>query len=132
MTNNKPSRQLSEVQLAVLRVLWRKGNCAAQGVTDELAEERGLAPTTVATLLKRLEKRGLVTHEKEGRQHVYRALVSEEEARQSMLSEVTDRLFEGNVSELMSHLLERRDMRPGDLRRIKELIAAKERELGKG
>ena len=129
MANNKPSRQLSEVQLAVLRVLWRKGECTAADVTNALADDRGLAPTTVATLLKRLEKRGLVTYEKQGRQHLYRALISEEEARQSMLSEVTERLFEGNVSELLTHLLDARDRRPGDLARIKELIEAKEREL---
>ncbi len=50
------------LQLDVLRALWAAGTASASQVHETLSERRQLAPTTVATLLKRLEKRGLVTH----------------------------------------------------------------------
>lgn len=121
--------QLTGLQLSVLRALWRRGESSVAEIHEELAEERRLAPTTVATLLSRLEKRGVVGHRSEGRQFVYEALISEEEANRSMVLELTERLFTGDVSALLNHLLRAKEMAPGDLARIKALIEAKEKEL---
>ncbi len=126
---SKAPIQLSDLQLDILRVLWRAGEATVSEVHSALAEHRTLAATTVSTLLKRLEKYGRVTHRTEGRQFIYRASLSEEEAKHSMLSELTTRLFAGDVSELLNHLLRAQEMQPGDLERIKQLIAAREREL---
>ena len=122
----KPS--LSGLQLAVMRVLWERGEARVTEVHEVLAADRSIAPTTVSTLLTRLEKRGLVDHRTEGRQYVYRALKTEEEISRSMVIELTDNLFRGDASELMAHLLREREMAPGDLEHIKRLIEEKERE----
>jgi predicted transcriptional regulator len=118
--------QLTELQIAVLRELWARGEATAAEVCEALRPERGLAPTTVATLLSRLAKRGIVAHRTEARQYVYRAAVSEDEVQRSMVSELTERLFAGDVAELMAHLLATREVAPGDLERVKEIIAAHE------
>ena len=125
-------KQLSELQLALLRVLWKAGEARITEVHAALVEARPLAQTTVATLLARLEKRGLVSHRIDGRQFVYRALVSEEEANRAMVRELADRLFTGDIPELLNHLLSEREMEPGDLARIKALIEAKERDFEAG
>lgn len=130
MTRSDPSPQLSGLQLAVLRTLWDGGELSVSEVHAALRDERDLAPTTVATLLKRLEKRGVVAHHKVGRQFVYSATVSEAEVNRTMLDEVTERLFAGDVPEMMSQLLRGRDVRPGDLERIRRLLEERERELG--
>jgi len=120
-------RRLSSLQLAVLRVLWEAGEARVSEVHGALARDRKMALTTAATLLSRLEKRGLLAHRLEGRQYVYRALVTADEVRRSMLAELTDELFRGRTSELVAHLLDAGEIAPGDLARIKRLIEERER-----
>jgi predicted transcriptional regulator len=127
--SSRAPRQLSDLQLALMRALWVAGEATVAEVHAALAGERPLAQTTVSTLLTRLEKRGLLRHRTEGRQFVYRALVDEAELNRSMVAELADRLFPGDVTELVHHLLRARDVAPGDLARIKALIEAREREL---
>lgn len=118
--------QLTELQMRILQVLWERGSATVAEVHEALEGERGLAPTTIATLLSRLEKRGLLDHEVEGRTHVYRALVSEREVRTSMVETLRDQVFGGDVTALVSHLLDARELDPGDLARVRELLAQME------
>lgn len=123
---------LTELQLDIMGVLWERGEATAVEVREALRPERELAPTTVATLLSRLEKKGLVTHRTEGRQYVYRAAVEEARVRRSVVSEFTemaDRLFDGDVAELVTHLLAGRDVGADDLARVREMIDRREAEL---
>ena len=118
------------LQLDVLRALWRAGEATVGDVHAALHARRRLARTTVATLLDRLAARGLVVHRQEGRAHVYRALVPEEEVARRTVDEVARQVFEGDVAAFAAQLLRRRDVRLGDLERIRALIEARERELG--
>ncbi len=113
---------LSELQLAVMRALWRRGEASVAQVHEELEPERGLAPTTVATLLSRLEKRGLLTHRTDGRVYIYAPTVSEQEVRRSMVADLTARLFQGDAAALVSHLLSSREIAPGDRERVRALL----------
>ena len=114
---------LTDLQLAIMRVLWDRAEATVVEVQTRLRPERDLAQTTIATLLSRLEKRGVVQHRLDGRQFVYRPLVTEQDVRRSMVSELTTLLFDGSPEALMSHLLRSRDMAPGDLDRVKRMIA---------
>lgn len=121
---NSNYADLTDLQLAMLDVLWERGEATVSDVHEVLLDERGLAATTVATILSRLEKRGVVTHRSEGRQYVYRALVSRTEVCDTMVNALTDRLFQGDVAALVTHLLTESDFSPGDLARVRRLIAA--------
>ena len=123
--------QLTELQLALLHVLWARGEATVAEMVEALRPERELAPTTVATLLSRLEKRRVVSHSSRARQYVYRARVSQGAVRASMVNGLTDTLFGGDVAALMSHLLDARAMSPGDLTRVRELIARAEAAVEK-
>ena len=118
--------QLTELQIAIMRILWDRKEATVAEIHSALLDERGLAPTTVATLLSRLEKRGAVKHSTVARQYVYYPLVSEADVRSSMVADLTEQLFAGDVAELVSHLLRAQDMTPGDLEKVKELIATHE------
>ena len=117
---------LTDLQFAIMRILWERSEATVLEVQTGLRPERDLAQTTIATLLSRLEKRGVVEHRLEGRQFVYRPLVTEQEVRRSMVSELTALLFDGSSAALMSHLLHSRDMEPGDLDHVKRMIAEAE------
>jgi BlaI family transcriptional regulator, penicillinase repressor len=123
-----PDLELTELQLAVMRVLWDRTEAPVADVHAALAPDRGLALTTVATILSRLEKAGLVGRRPEGRHFVYRALVSEEDVRRSMVSGLADRLFQGDVTALVSHLLSEAEIADGDLERVRQLILARQRK----
>jgi len=109
-----------------MRILWDRAEATVLEVQTHLRPERDLAQTTIATLLSRLEKRAVVEHRLDGRQFVYRPLVTEQDVRRSMVSELTTLLFDGSSTALMSHLLRSREMQPGDLDRVKRLIAEAE------
>ena len=114
---------LSELQLALLRVLWAQGQASAAEVVQALQPERALAHTTVATLLTRLEKRGVVAADRSGRQISYRPLVSEDEVQRSMVSGLLATLFDGKASALLSHLLAQDEVDADDLVRMRRLLA---------
>jgi len=120
------THQLTELQIAVMRVLWDRGEASVADIWEALLPERGLAQTTVATLLSRLEKRGVVAHDTRSRQYFYRATISESDVRKDMVRELTDRLFDGDVAALMSHLLSAREVSAGDLARMRKLVEAHE------
>ncbi|MEP6939309.1 MAG: BlaI/MecI/CopY family transcriptional regulator [Rudaea sp.] len=113
---------LSELQIAVVRVLWQRGEASVTDIAAVLAAERGLAHTTVATLLTRLEKRGVVGLRREGRQLVYRAEVSESRVRRSMVADLVGSLFGGDARELVAHLVSEREIAPGDIARARRRL----------
>ncbi len=117
---------LTDLQSAIMRVLWDRGEATVADIHAALQPERGLALTTIATMLSRLERRGIVKHLTQARQYVYYPKVSERDVRRSMVADLTERLFDGDVAELVSHLLNARELSPGDLEKVKELIASHE------
>lgn len=121
---------LTELQVAILRILWNREEATTQEIHQALAGDRTLALTTVATILSRLEKRGVVRHRKVGRQYTYRTDVTESEVRRSKLHDLTENLFHGDPAALVSHLLRSDQVADGDLERIKSLIAEAEQEGG--
>jgi predicted transcriptional regulator len=121
--------RLGDLQLAIMRELWRRGEASVTDVHAALAEERGLAPTTIATMLKKLEEKGAVTHRAEGRRFIYRPAVSEAAVRRTMVGELTERLFRGEVTALVSHLLAEHEIDAGELERLKSAIARHESGL---
>ncbi|MBK9657785.1 MAG: BlaI/MecI/CopY family transcriptional regulator [Rhodanobacteraceae bacterium] len=123
MTMSSEDTSLSELQLELMRVLWARGEASTADVAEVLANSRGLAHTTIATLLSRLEKRGVVASRRDGRQLVYRALVAQGEVQRSMVSGLLDNLFGGDARALLAHLVREEEIAPGDLDRVRELLA---------
>ena len=128
---NKKYR-LAELQLAIMQVLWEQQEASVGNVRDALKSLRSLAYTTVGTMLAKMEAKGLVDHRSDGRVNVYRPVVKREQVRQSMMSDLAERLFQGDVSQMMCHLLDGESVTQEDLAELKRLIRRKERELKNG
>lgn len=126
------SYSLTELQLAIMDVLWERGEASVLDVHDELRAERRVAQSTVATLLSRMEDKGVVARRAGERQNLYRAAVSRDEVRRSVVgefTELTQRLFSGDVAALVSQLLSAREVDPDDISRAREILDARERAL---
>lgn len=113
---------LTGLQLSILDVLWESGEATTLEVWRYLNRERKLARTTVATLLSRLERKSLLIHRREGREYVYRATVTQSEVRRSKVRDLTETLFGGDATALLSHLVRADGVEVDELQRIRELI----------
>ena len=113
---------LTGLQLSILRVLWERGEATTQDVWERVTARRPLALTTVATIMSRLERKQVLSHRREGRQYVYRAMVTRSEVRRSKVKELTENLFGGDPAALLSHLVKTDEVDPEELKRIREML----------
>ncbi len=120
--------QLGELQLAIMRVLWRHGEATVRQVQEALEPSRPLALTTVATMLTKMEGKGVVGHRAEGRRYVYRPLASERQVRRSMVRRLTEGLFAGDALAMVSHLISEREIPARELAELKRMIEQRQRE----
>jgi BlaI family transcriptional regulator, penicillinase repressor len=125
------SHHLGDLQLAIMRVLWNHGEATVAEVHEALEPERGLALTTIATMLTKMEKKGVVEHRAEGRRFIYQPLVSEDQVRRSMVADLTSQLFRGDVTALVNHLLSEHEIDAQELAQLRELIASRGRKEGR-
>jgi len=79
-------------------------------------------------VLRRMEADGLVAHETDGRRFIYRAAVPPERVVGGMADDLVDRVFEGSLADMVSHLLATRDVDPDELDRLERLIAERKKQ----
>ena len=121
--------RLADLQLAIMHVLWEKGEATVGDVQKMLAPDRPLAYTTVGTMLSKMETNGQVTHRVEGRINVYRAKLQREKVSRSMISDLAQRLCAGDVTQIVCHLLDECDVSREELTALKKMIRQKEQEM---
>lgn len=121
--------RLGDLQLRIMQVLWERGEATVGDIRQGLAGERDLAYTTMASMLRKMEGRGLARHRVDGRSFVYRATVAADAVSRGMSDHLLDRLFQGSLAGLVSHLLSTREVSREELSRLERLIA--ERKKGR-
>jgi BlaI family transcriptional regulator, penicillinase repressor len=117
-----PRQTLGELQHAIMAVLWTRGEATSADVHEALRDTRGLAFTTIATMLHKMEDKGVVAHRAEGRQFVYRPTVTEDQVRRSMVGELVERLFGGDPKALVAHLVSEHEIAPDELRTLRRRV----------
>ena len=126
MSNTKIHR-LGDLQLRIMKVLWASGEATVAAVHAAVGAEGDLAYTTVATMLHKMEARGLLRHRLEARSFVYRAAVAEEAVSRGMADHLLERLFEGSLADMVRHLLSHREVSRAELSKLEKLIAERKR-----
>ena len=116
--------RVGDLQLQIMRILWERGEGTVAQVMEGLTGGE-LAYTTVATMLRKMEGRGLVGHRAEGRSFIYRPKVKAGDISHSMANHLVDRLFEGSLLDAVNHLLTTREVSRDELAKIERLIAEK-------
>ncbi len=113
---------LGDLQHAIMKVLWERGEATSAEVHAALRAERGLAFTTIATMLRKMEDKGVVAHRPDGRQFIYRPVVSEDQVRRSMVGELVARLFEGDPKALVAHLVSEHEIDAAELDHLRRRL----------
>jgi BlaI family penicillinase repressor len=125
---NLKTNELGQLQIELLKLLWKRGKATVQDLLDEWPNPRPPAYVTILTVLRRLEKRGFLTHDLQGRAFVYRPLVGEQEVKNDLLGDLVTRLF-GSPTNLVSGLLRDHALTLSELSNIRQLVEQKETEL---
>ena len=115
------SPALTDAEARVMGVLWRRQEATVADVVGSF-KKRPVTYSTVQTILRILETKGYVTHDKVERAFVYRPVVDQVQARRRALRHLVSRLFDGSPSLLVSNVLEDESIDPAELKRLKELI----------
>jgi predicted transcriptional regulator len=116
------SPALTDAELRIMNVLWDRSRATVGEVVDQLDGPRKPAYNSVLTILRILERKGFVTHGKEGRAFAWVPLVGRHEARRGALSHLLSRFFENSPELLVLNLLGHEDADPDEIRRVRALI----------
>ena len=122
----RKSNTLTEAELRLMKILWRRGESAVTDLVADLPEGEALAYNSVLTTIRILEQKGYVEHRQEGRAFVYRPSIAEHEASRSEVRHVLNRFFGNSRERLLLSLLGDQDISPDELDRLKSAIAAAE------
>ena len=121
--------RLGDLQLKIMKALWDCPDATVSQVHQTVSPDAGLAHSTIATMLRKMEARGLIKHRVLDRKFLYRPLVKEDEVARKMTEHFIEGLFEGSLAGMVSHLLKTRDIGRGELERLEKLIAEQKRKL---
>jgi predicted transcriptional regulator len=117
-----PSKLLTETELELMSILWRIGEGSVADVIGELPQERDLAYTSVSTILRILEQKGVLEARKEGRGHIYVPLLEKSDYEAKTVRHVVDRVFDGVPVALVRQLVDSGQLSSSDLKELKALI----------
>ena len=124
----EPKGKPSDLELQVLSVLWGRGPSTARQVLEAMPDGKARAYTTVLTVMQVMEKKGLLTHTRDGVAHVYKPAVSKRQVLRPLLRGLVERIFGGSTSAAVQQLLAETDVTEADLARIRDLL--REHEQG--
>ncbi|MCF7972221.1 MAG: BlaI/MecI/CopY family transcriptional regulator [Phycisphaerae bacterium] len=113
---------LSPAETEILRIVWELDHPTVQAVWDALPDHRDIAYATVQTLLRRLEKKGYLDHQIQGKAHVFHAKIRQKDVIGSAVQSFVDRLFGGDAVPLVQFLAENRDITKEDISRLSEIL----------
>ncbi len=128
----RQSATLTEAELRIMEVLWQRRSGTVQQVLEALPGKPVLAYNTVLTIIRILEKKGYVGHEKDGRAHLYTPLVEREDARRSEVKHLVSRFFRNSHEQLVLNILEERGVDRDELERLKQMLERSEKGNGQG
>lgn len=118
----RQSRQLTDGEHRIMKVLWSKGSATVAEVAEALAGKDGSAYTTVLTMMRIMRDKGYLTSHKDGRAHVYTPRVDKDTAARKAVRQVLSKFFGGSPGELVLSFLRDEELSPGELEELKRRI----------
>ena len=118
---------LADREAEIMEVLWDFGPSTVTEVKERVTDD--LAYTTVLTILRTLESKGFVTHDPEGKAHRYSALIERSAAQRSALRAMAEKFFKGSTAGLLTHLVADEQLKPADVKRLRELLSKRGRKV---
>lgn len=123
MTSNVRVRSLlTDLENDVMQAVWEGGTCSVEAVHLIVSRNRNLKETTVRTLLRRLEQKGYLRHESDGRAYVYRAVEPPRSLAARAVRQIIDSFCQGSVEELVSGMVEAKVLSKVDIDQLEKFV----------
>lgn len=117
---------LTEGELRLMRILWRRGSATVKEITEALADSDNLAYTTILSTLQTLTKKGAVIPTRSGRAYVYRPVIEQTEARRSAVHYILSRFFDGSADSLVLNILKDEEIEDETVERLRRALEQEE------
>ncbi|MGZ3457829.1 MAG: BlaI/MecI/CopY family transcriptional regulator [Archangium sp.] len=124
-SQSEESKPLTPVELELMHIVWRKGEVSVADVLEALPPERKLAYTSVSTVLRILEQKGVLQSRKAGRGHLYSALLPREDYEAQSVRHLVETVFDGTPSALVERLVEAVPLSPEEVEQLRKLLGKK-------
>jgi len=115
-------RQLTDVELELMQLVWKLGECTIRDVFEALPPDRDLAYTTVATMIKILEQKGAVSSNKRERAIVIKPRIQREEYEAASLKHLNKSVFQGSASTMVTRLLDENELSVDEIKALRKLL----------
>jgi predicted transcriptional regulator len=122
--NKNKAANLSPANFEIMKIVWEKGEVTINDVVDAINAIRTdeLRRTTIQVQMNRLEEYGWVKHRKEGRTFYYTAVKEKQKTRRDIVMDIKERVFSGSHTELVKCLVDGSDLKPGDIKELRQLL----------
>jgi BlaI family transcriptional regulator, penicillinase repressor len=109
-------------ELEILHVIWEKDAVSVKDVHDAMGGDKANGYTTILKLMQIMHEKGLVTRQKNGKLHLYKAVPTQENTRQQMLDKMIDTVFQGSAAQLVMSALGNKKSSKEELREIRQYL----------
>ena len=125
----RTSKYPTELELEILKILWRDSEATVRQVKNQLSNFRELAYTSVMTMMTIMTEKGYLKRSKKDNYYIYKPQITEQETTQGMLDDVVNRLFDGSAMTAVVNLIETGDIDESELAKLRKLITRKGKEV---
>ena len=122
---NDSTHPLTELQQAILDYLWEKGPLSAEAIREGLQRKYPLKDSSMRTLLRRLEARGLLTHRTEGKVFIYEATLPLQQVAAGAVRQIIHRFFSGSVEQMLVGMVDEKVLSAADLERLARKVRSR-------
>jgi BlaI family penicillinase repressor len=119
---------LTDLENEVMQAVWDAAPCTVESVHGAVSRARNIKETSVRTILRRLERKGYLKHEEEGRAYVYRAAQPARSFAAHAVRQIIDRFCRGSVEELVSGMVDAKVLSKSEMGRLEEFVRARKQK----
>lgn len=120
--------QISDAEFEVMSIIWKYEPISTNDVVERLSKNKKWSPKTITTMLFRLEKKGVISHEKEGRVFVYSALIQKDAYLKAERSAFINRFFDGALNQMVVSYLNENDLAKNDIDTLQAILDKKRKQ----
>ena len=120
--------QISDAEFEVMDVIWKYAPISTNEITDRLAKTKDWSPKTIYTMLSRLEKKGVITHEKESRVFVYAPCIQKHDYIEAESRTLANRFFDGAMNQMVVSFLDSKALSAEDLDELQRILDKKRKK----
>ena len=124
-TSNTSRRPLTDLQQRILELIWSRGSATAEDVRDALRPQHPLSDSSVRTLLRRLEARGYLVHESQGKVFVYRAQLAPQKVAARSVRQIIERFWAGSVEQFLVGMVDEKVLTRAEIERLARKVRAR-------